>query len=560
MRSILLITIPWLIAGCLAAPTVTMEEPAQADDPTPYRPNAWPGTLLTVPEVITTISDGAEPSIVVSKDGSTIWIGDTSGVYLSQDGGTTWDEADVPVVVGTADGWVIAEDDAGAVYFSTTNTVSLEFVRSLDKGRTAESSTAITDVAPVADRPWIAARGDGEVALFMYDFGRSMSETCVRSTDGGTTWTDRSLLSGAAQGGGALFDEDGNMYVGEDSGRIMSYGNNCLGATGDLGVTYYEMFPQDVGAVNMLKPAYEDGVLYMTAASPDNSKVLLSGLPLDTGTRKVLEIPAPSLQSNTFMTLSVHDQRIAVAWYGSETPGDPSLAGFDGAWNVYVAFVDHFWTEEPTFDVMRLTDAPNHVGDICMGGVGCGTTDSVDGEESDRDLLDYFDIDHDPEGGVHIAYGDDERNPDVRREVVYAYIAPPSLREPAETPETTNEPPTAEFEFTVKGPVISVDASASSDPEDGALSYTWDWGDGTFGDGVTANHTYNATGSYGVRLTVTDPLGAQAHSAFKLVNIQSLMVEDPGSPEGFEDPKGIPAAGWVAGVAAVGLAFRLRRR
>jgi PKD repeat protein len=42
------------------------------------------------------------------------------------------------------------------------------------------------------------------------------------------------------------------------------------------------------------------------------------------------------------------------------------------------------------------------------------------------------------------------------------------------------------------------------------VSYTWAFGDGASGSGVTTDHTYAAAGSYPVALTVADDLGATA--------------------------------------------------
>lgn len=56
---------------------------------------------------------------------------------------------------------------------------------------------------------------------------------------------------------------------------------------------------------------------------------------------------------------------------------------------------------------------------------------------------------------------------------------------------------------------VSFDASASSDPENQALSYFWDFGDGnTASGGSTANHTYTGvSGQIPASVTVTDPGG-----------------------------------------------------
>jgi uncharacterized repeat protein (TIGR01451 family) len=80
---------------------------------------------------------------------------------------------------------------------------------------------------------------------------------------------------------------------------------------------------------------------------------------------------------------------------------------------------------------------------------------------------------------------------------------------------SANQPPTASFTASpMTGPApltVSFDGRASSDPEGGALSYSWDLtGNGQFGDATTAtpSYTYTQAGSYTVSLRVTDPQGA----------------------------------------------------
>ncbi len=70
-----------------------------------------------------------------------------------------------------------------------------------------------------------------------------------------------------------------------------------------------------------------------------------------------------------------------------------------------------------------------------------------------------------------------------------------------------NVPPTAAFTSTTNGLIISVDGSTSADDSQ-VVAWAWDYGDGTTGTGVTATHTYAASGTYAVKLTVTDDQGA----------------------------------------------------
>ncbi len=58
--------------------------------------------------------------------------------------------------------------------------------------------------------------------------------------------------------------------------------------------------------------------------------------------------------------------------------------------------------------------------------------------------------------------------------------------------------------------VITFDASLSHDTDGSIVSYSWDFGDGANGSGVTPSHSYAAAGTYTVNLTVTDNDGASA--------------------------------------------------
>ncbi|MFN2563126.1 MAG: PQQ-dependent sugar dehydrogenase [Jatrophihabitans sp.] len=75
-----------------------------------------------------------------------------------------------------------------------------------------------------------------------------------------------------------------------------------------------------------------------------------------------------------------------------------------------------------------------------------------------------------------------------------------------------NRPPTAQFTSTTDAATrtVSFDASSSYDLDGDALTYRWDFGDGSSpATGVTARHVYGSPAQAVVTLTVRDQLGAQ---------------------------------------------------
>src|SRR5699024_10953321 len=85
------------------------------------------------------------------------------------------------------------------------------------------------------------------------------------------------------------------------------------------------------------------------------------------------------------------------------------------------------------------------------------------------------------------------------------------------------EAPTASFSAAVEDLGVTVDAQASSAHGGATLEqYRWDFGDGSpEASGETATHTYAATGTYTVTLTVVDSNGLSSTST------QSVTVQGP---------------------------------
>lgn len=101
-------------------------------------------------------------------------------------------------------------------------------------------------------------------------------------------------------------------------------------------------------------------------------------------------------------------------------------------------------------------------------------------------------------------------------------------------PAPSNQNPTASFTATpLSGNTplpVSFDATASADPDGTIGSYSWDFGDGAFGAGVTTSHTFTTGGNFNVVLTVTDNAGGQG------TQTQTISVTGDGDGDGYFPP------------------------
>lgn len=87
----------------------------------------------------------------------------------------------------------------------------------------------------------------------------------------------------------------------------------------------------------------------------------------------------------------------------------------------------------------------------------------------------------------------------------FTVVRPGGIEPPA------NRAPTARIATpVVSGRTVRLDGSGSTDPDGSVTGWRWSFGDGGSADGVTAERTYAADGTYPVTLTVTDDDGATA--------------------------------------------------
>jgi hypothetical protein len=99
--------------------------------------------------------------------------------------------------------------------------------------------------------------------------------------------------------------------------------------------------------------------------------------------------------------------------------------------------------------------------------------------------------------------------------------------------ESNTKNPTANFSFDVDKNTVLFDASESSLDSRLAnqeLSYSWEFGDGTFGNGKTIEHTYAETGEFVVILRVEDSIEKRSATS-QSISITEILPSPTPAPE-----------------------------
>ncbi|WP_431711840.1 PKD domain-containing protein [Glutamicibacter uratoxydans] len=112
------------------------------------------------------------------------------------------------------------------------------------------------------------------------------------------------------------------------------------------------------------------------------------------------------------------------------------------------------------------------------------------------------------------------------RTAVWSVVLNPS----GGAPIVLNEPPVADFTVSSDGLEVSIDASASSDPDGEVAGYSWDFGDGNTGNGVSASHNYAEAGTYTISLVVTDNSGASSTAVEQEVTVEEIVIDPEPEP------------------------------
>ena len=229
------------------------------------------------------------------------------------------------------------------------------------------------------------------------------------SHDRGATWTDCKIAAGPTVTGGtagfAVADHDsaGNIYV--------------VWADSSDYHTWLSVVPAaNVAGCNQ---------------SIDDVTATADGEPTaDPGASAPVQVDRDAVRTTVFPWVAAGGApgRVAVAFYGTTSDGDPNTGDFKGAWDVYVNQSLNALDSSRTFSQVSATTHPFHYDSICLNGLSCDLAVPA----GDRTLADFFAIGYDPaDGRLSVVYDRDNKKPDeslghVATPMVATQIAGPS--------------------------------------------------------------------------------------------------------------------------------------
>jgi hypothetical protein len=359
--------------------------------------------------------------------------------------------------------------------------VTFSSATSPDGGRTLTTSPNNVSI-PGVDRQWMTFVDDRTV-LLSYNRLAPRAVVVQRSTDGGLTYAPpipvspnptfpgpiRSYYGTPAASGG----REGVAYYTWTSGTVIN-----LAVSRDKGITWDNCQVHDAGigadagftssdhddAGNIFVSYAEEGLgrdNYLTVLSAAKlagcKSAAASGTP---GPNPGFDVPVRvnrgKVDTVVFPWVAAGGDagRVAVAYYGTESNGDPNTGEFKATWDVYVSQSLDFTPGGPkTFGQVKATTHPFHYDSICLNGLGCALP-----PVGDRSLADFFALEYNrKDGRLSLVYNQGSKKPDEAE----GHVATPAVV----TQETG--PSNGGGTLTARRPVVR---TSSQDPTGDALA------------------------------------------------------------------------------------------
>lgn len=436
----------------------------------PADPSATPPLKVTT-SVIGPQGGGGEPSLAIARDGVeySTWPGGGTPFYRSLDNGKTWTAGALAADQSGDDS--VNVDQSGAVYLGNLNnvmaspqTLQATVFKSTDGGKSwpqsgkSLSGDNASSMPFLVDRPWTDAwippgktTNEAEVYVQYHDFGPG-AVWVNSSVDGGKTFGNpvnvinspaaiAASVCNAMPGGvkvvqsgtkaGRVYvswlasDDAQNAGTGCNESQLAGYHTMWVAWSDDGGATWTDQLVYDGGIGRDGSEFWPDITLdnkgnpYVSfsmniddefdiwvSASFDGGKTWNGA---SDGTGKPFRANVDNGTHYFPAVAAGAPGKVVVAYLSSKTlvgtrpNGKPDpTTDQDAKWNVYISQSLDLRAAKPKFTSVRVSRKPMHVGDVCTLGLACAGFPGTD-----RNLLDFIDVQVDPRGFAHVVYTDD---------------------------------------------------------------------------------------------------------------------------------------------------------
>lgn len=363
--------------------------------------------------IISDVDGGGEPSMGVTPDG-TIFTNIFSDVYRSEDNGATWTNLGDPAAPIPNNDPDLAVDRDGVVWESRLYALACNEVSvSQDKGESWSTFPVVCN-GPVGDRQYVIPTENCEAFLYWHQVP-TFYQTVMRTDDCGTTWLptgpaetpDHHLLinEGSSWGGGGFYNAvTGSVFMTytRSPGLVTE---NLVGQIDDSEHPGFSVTRDHFTWEEGIGPAMDGGRLglglVMGAADDAGNIYLTWGEAVETGVEIFVSRSIDDGRtwedkvrvdigqgSKVFPAITASgDGKVAIAYY--HAPEDEVFPdNVEGSWQVDLAYTTDF-SDGTWIRGVLATDVKE--GPICISGTTCA---------GGREFLDYFALDHTPEGHV----------------------------------------------------------------------------------------------------------------------------------------------------------------
>jgi hypothetical protein len=360
-------------------------------------------------------SVGDPPSSPNNPAAGYVWLGQPDGIFVTDGEGSP--------DAGGGDIELAVSNPALPGATPTLSMVSLTLANitsaaSFNRGNTWTPANPVAATVPLDDRQWIEAYGPNTVYLYYRTLATLTGLVLNKSIDGGVTYAaSTSIVNPLGYTPGWIdVDQTPNpngsvdIYLSaQNSSELVVFHCvdptpalpsfiSCTQSSVDKTMSHGHIF--DVVSVDSADNVY--------AAWSNNRDVFYA---YSTNKGATWSSPIAVTNSGTggmpttniFPWITAGDNgRLGIVWYGTDAP---SHADNSAEWKAYYAFTANARAATPILRWLPASDHVNHVGNISQAGFSPNET------AVNRNLIDFFQLAHDPrDGAAVIAFGDDHND------------------------------------------------------------------------------------------------------------------------------------------------------